>query len=160
MAQCEMCGKDSKLVDAIVEGTMLAVCKNCAKYGNVIAIKKFEKEKDLAPRTLKIERSMPIEKEMEIIKAEYPFLIKNAREKKGLKQEELAQNIAEKASIIHKIESGAFEPPFDLAKKLEQFLRIKLITKTKTLVDKKELNINDSGLTIGDLLNLKKITPK
>lgn len=156
MGQCEMCGKDKLLVDAIVEGTMLSVCKGCAKFGHVIEIKKNQEINGHPQRTLEINKTKSFDKYMETIVNNYPELIKTTREKKGLKQEELAQAIAEKTSLIHNIESGNLEPPFNIAKKLEQFLRIELITKTKETYEKKEININNSEFTIGDLLKMQK----
>ena len=49
------------------------------------------------------------------------------------------------------------EEAFDLAKKLEQYLGIKLITMSKETYEKQELDVNDGGLTIGDLIKFKKV---
>lgn len=148
--QCEMCGREGELVEAIVEGTMLNVCKNCAKFGNVIEVKKpIIKEE--------VRRVVPVSQieEMESVIDDYSSKIKQAREKLGLKQGELAKQIAEKESVIHKVETGGLKPNLRLAKKLEQFLKIKLIE--KYIEEKKKiLDFRDSDLTIGDLLRIKK----
>ena len=73
----------------------------------------------------------------------------------NLKQEELAQKIAEKVSVIHKVESKHLRPSLALAKKLEHFLNIKLIEKYKE-EKTKTLDFTDSALTIGDLIKFKK----
>lgn len=148
MGNCEICGRRfENLERAIVEGVIIDVCSNCSKFGKVITIKKplIEPGKIIKTKDKEIEEN---------IVENYPELIKKARERKGLKQEELALHIAEKESIIHKIETGSLKPSFTLAKKLEQFLGIRLIELQE---EKKEvsLNLKDNDLTIGDLLKIK-----
>jgi len=73
----------------------------------------------------------PQEPEQEVIfivDENYPQIIKERREKLGLKQEELARKISEKESVINKLESGSMIPNLKLAKKLERFLKVKLIS--------------------------------
>ena len=148
MANCEVCGKKNDILDkAIVEGVLINVCHNCSRFGRVVSIKKpFVEPKRMI--------SVQHREETEDIVDNYAEIIKQSREKKGLKQEELAMNIAEKESIIHKIETGSLKPSFQLARKLEQFLNIKLIELQE---EKKDLSLNlkDNGLTIGDLLKVK-----
>jgi putative transcription factor len=73
-----------------------------------------------------------------------------------LKQEELAKKIAEKESVIHKLESGSIIPAIPLARKLEKFLRIALVETIE--VDSPETSDRRSssdGLTLGDLIRIK-----
>ena len=35
MVRCEMCGKDSDLVNAVIEQVELKVCPGCARFGTV-----------------------------------------------------------------------------------------------------------------------------
>ncbi|MFH1592480.1 MAG: multiprotein bridging factor aMBF1 [Candidatus Woesearchaeota archaeon] len=146
---CELCGKHDKLRDVIIEGTTLSVCSKCTEFGNVIAI---PEKKEVGRR---VPRKIVLEEETEFINPDYSKLIKNGRERLDLKQEELAKKIAEKESVIHHLESGQLEPSFVLAKKLEKFLKIKLIERYRES-GKKSLDFSDSSLTIGDLLKLKK----
>ena len=44
MPNCDMCGRENNLNQAIVEGSLLNVCDNCARFGKVILIKKAVKE--------------------------------------------------------------------------------------------------------------------
>ena len=148
MASCEICGKKfENLTKAIVEGVMVEVCSECSKYGKVVSVRKplIEPRRVISVKTQTV---------YEDITEGYAYLVKNAREKKGLKQEELAKNIAEKESVIQKIESNSMKPTVQLAKKLEQFLGISLM---EEIEEKKDVNLNlkDSGLTIGDLIKLK-----
>ncbi|MFH0797830.1 MAG: multiprotein bridging factor aMBF1 [Candidatus Woesearchaeota archaeon] len=149
MAQCEMCGKDTSLVNAIIEGTTLSVCTNCAKYGNILQpVKSYAKPKGYG--------SHFTEQETEAIVEDYGARVKNARERKDMKQEDLAKAIAEKESVVHKIESGRMEPSFTIAKKLEHFLGIRLITKVKLSADALETEKSSGGMTIGDMIKFKK----
>ncbi|MBC8501427.1 MAG: TIGR00270 family protein [DPANN group archaeon] len=148
---CDMCGTESELFKCEIEETYLNVCKKCSKHGEVI-----QKIEHLEPEIEEISQK-PIERSevIQIITQNYPKLIKNKREQIGLKQKELAKKIAEKESVIHKLESGHMEPDIQLARKLEKFLNIKLVEQYKekgeaTTVEKSE------GFTIGDLVNIKK----
>jgi len=61
-----------------------------------------------------------------ILSHDFPSLIRNARNKKGLTHDQLGQKINEKVTLIRKIESGALRPDEIMAKKLERFLGISL----------------------------------
>lgn len=156
MAQCEMCGRDSELVDAIVEGTILSVCRNCAAHGDVVAVERKNPVIETSPSPLMAEPELEI--------SDCANQVKEAREKKGLTQKQLAQAIAEKESVIHKIESGKSKPSLKTAAKLEQFLNIKLIesvdAKGTEGAEVKQLNLRDPELTIGDLMSMKKAIKK
>jgi len=143
-----MCGKEGNLTDAIVEGSMLKVCPDCSKHGQVVAISE--------PRVIREVKTFERrEEDVEVIVEDYSELIKTAREKKGLKQEELARDVGERESIIHQIESGKMKPDFKLAKKLNFYLKIELIEKAPRInvkKESKEIDFKDKNLTIGDLL--------
>jgi putative transcription factor len=148
-----MCGRSGELTDAVVEGAILKVCSECSKLGKVVVISgPVEEERNLENSNKFREMS---EEEVEIIVDDYSNIIKNARERKGLKQEELARDIGERESVIHQIESGGMKPDFKLAKKLNAYLRIDLIRKAEKIDWKKEekkIDFKDKSLTIGDLL--------
>ena len=148
MASCEICGKKfENLTQAIVEGVMIDVCSECSKYGKVVPVRKPLIE----PRRAINIRSQDV---YEDVIDGYADVVKDARERKGLKQEELASNIAEKESVIQKVENGSMKPTIKLSRKLEQFLGISLIEEVE---EKRDVNVNlkDSGLTIGDLVGLR-----
>jgi len=68
---------------------------------------------------------LPVE-EFEYIE-EFGRIIREAREKMGLTQEEFSKQLNEKVTIVRKIEAGEFNPPIELARKIEKILKIKLI---------------------------------
>lgn len=140
---CDLCGREGDLVDAVVEGAMLKICPGCVKFGNVIPIKK----------TKQVERRL-VEEETEDIVSNYNSKIKNAREKFGMTQEDVARRINEKLSVIQKIERGEIKPSMELANKIERFFRIKIVEGTED-VKPQNMNFKSSTLTIGDLVKIK-----
>lgn len=158
--QCEMCGKDTELFLTEIEGSQLQVCKNCGGHGKVIkrvlthqeVVKKEEKEKEAVKRLLQ-----PNNKEIvQLIVEGYPRLIKDAREKLGLSQEDFAKKINEKQNLIHHIETGRTEPNIDLARKLEKFLNIRLVDQVEMAIAPTKQVSKDEPLTIGDMIKVRK----
>jgi len=144
---CDMCGKDTKLFKVKIENAIMNVCERCSKFGKVLS--EVKEEVSINPVKKTVENEV-----IELIKDNYGLIIKKAREKLGLKQEELAKKINEKTSVIHKLENELIDPSLKLAKKLEGFLRIRLIEYYKD--EKKKIDFGESGeMTIGDLLNDK-----
>lgn len=158
---CDMCSSPEVIYRIELEGTMLNVCEQCAAYGRVVAKLKHEepvkkskkKEKMFEQAELKPKKETET---MQLIVPEYPQLIKNKRESLGLKQEELAKKIAEKESVIHKLESGRMKPDLNLARKLEKFLKIRLVEEVELeSPGTSGKKTSSEGLTLGDLINIK-----
>ena len=152
--QCDMCGSLGKLYKAIVEGAELNVCHDCSKFGKVIGVIKQEEAKEIKRKITTNEKKEPEAEKMEVIVNGYAEKIKKKREHLGLKQEEFAKKINEKESLIQKIESSHFEPSIDLAKKIENFLRIKLIEEYEEKHEKQAKSKTES-FTIGDFVKIK-----
>lgn len=149
--QCELCGKEDKLVDAIVEGALLSICKTCVSFGNAVQIKKQEIRLDMPMKKLTAEP-----RTFELIIKDFAVKIKDTREKLNFKQEEVAQKISERFSTFQSIESGHLKPTLEIAKKLENLLGIKLIDRYEEENPKTAVDLVGSNLTIGDLLKRKK----
>jgi putative transcription factor len=66
------------------------------------------------------------ESDFEIAK-DFFTLMRKAREQRNLSQEELGLKINEKSSVIRTLESGKLKPTDTLAKKIERFLKIKIL---------------------------------
>lgn len=150
---CEMCGTEKgPFYDATVEGSKMTICTNCARYASDKQPVKTPQEE--APRKAKTTTQQAREERREllqIITPNYAKLIKEARERKGLKQEELAKRIAEKESLLHALESGKHEPSLSLARKLEKHLGLTLV------VQHEEKHQGNAGkwagpVTIADIL--------
>lgn len=139
MVQCELCGKDTTLVNVLIEGVNLNACSDCGKHGRVITAKST------------IQRDEEISED---ISSDYDVKIKHARESRNLKQQECAQLLNIKESMLQKLETKKMRPSLELAKKIQSLLHISLIEKVESL------NTNFSAkksqpLTIGDIIKNK-----
>ena len=148
MTVCELCGKDTEVSRALVEGSELNVCEACGRFGKMLRKPVFRAP---APKSAVPRAPEPVE----VVVSDYAVKIRTAREKSGMTQKEFALKLNEKESIIHKLENGLFVPPIDMAKKLERLLRIKLVEIEQE--EKTDTQKRSSGaLTIGDIINIKK----
>lgn len=146
---CELCGKTNAVLEAIIEGTSIKVCASCKKFGRVVS---RIKENVLPVVQKKHVEDIPVE----LIVGDYGLKIKTARERLGKTQDELAQLLNEKVSLLRKIETGQFEPPLDTVKKMERVLKIQLVEKAESSkVELPHENNKSEGFTIGDLIKLK-----
>jgi putative transcription factor len=93
--------------------------------------------------------------QMEELVSDYDDRIRDAREGAGLSQEELADELKEKASVIRKVERGDSLPSDDVREKLERELGISL-TESGDSTDEEWSSSNDgAGLTLGDKVKRK-----
>lgn len=144
---CEMCGKEAEgVVRASVEGSVLQVCPNCVKFGTVLSAPAAPVSmgrgswSDGSPPSVQerigshqkrmTERDLYTELPDMELDPEWSRKVREAREKLGLSQEQFGAKINEKASVVHKLESGGFVPPDALVKKLEKALKIRLTVKS------------------------------
>ena len=140
MAECEICGSEASK-RAEIDGATVNVCVECAKYGKVL------------PEPVEIKKKPPAEIDSsKYIDPSYPKIIKQAREGKGLKIDELAKRLNEKESVISRLETGQLSPDLQLAGKLENFLEIKLVLEYKEKGATSGKKSKD--LTIGDVIDL------
>lgn len=161
MMRCEICGKRIRgnAKEVYVDGARLEVCKRCAKHGT--AVEPSEKKRSRSGR--KKGKSKPKKKKSYSRKSDnqriipnYSEVIRNAREEMELSQKDLASKINEKESVIHRLETKSMLPTMKLAKKLEKALNIKIIDKISEEVDLKKYKKGSKGLTIGDIIKIKK----
>lgn len=140
--QCEMCGKDTNLIKTLIEGSELNVCNRCTKHGKILP----------KPKKIIIKPKQQYKGPQLFLTVvnDYSQKVKQRRESLGLKQEDLAKTLNEKWSIIQKIESNHFKPSLKLARKLEKFLKIKLVEQREE--EKVTLKTSKDVLTIGDLI--------
>lgn len=158
MSLCDMCGSSTnQLFVVAIEGSDLKVCKKCSSFGrikNVINIP-IKKRKILKEEGENVFHKPKIE-QVQVIVSDFGNIVKNARERKGLKQKDVARLIKEKESIVHKVESGSFKPSIKLAEKLERFFKIKLIEKHEEIHTHEPKEISGESLTIGDMIKIRK----
>jgi putative transcription factor len=153
-----MCGSIGQLFRTEIEGTEMRLCKECSKYGKVIAAVKVPPKLKKSARNeeekLEIVQRMQKEVTEELIE-DYAALISKRRQKLDLKQKELAIKMAEKESIIQKVEAGQFKPSIPLAKKFERALGIRL-TEEHVEEHKQAFRAKSEKMTIGDFVYIKK----
>jgi putative transcription factor len=154
MASCDMCGKDSPLFKTKIEGTLMKVCRNCSKFGQVLGEVKIEVKDTAREKVATI--YMPEKEEIveEVVK-DYPQRLLRARQKKKMDQEEFARFVAEKESVISKLETGHLKPSLKLARKLQNRLGIRLIQ----AVSEEKFELEQSAgkdFTLGDFIKTKK----
>lgn len=147
MINCELCGGKDATIVAEIEGIQLKVCEKCSRHGKII-------RKETVTVIRKPKKAMPQKHDEEVLVSDFSTMIKKARESRNLKQEELAQKISEKASLIHQIESHHIEPPLNVAKKLEKFFKIQLIKKIESNPTKESKKTSPT-LTVGDVIKIK-----
>ncbi|MGV8151309.1 MAG: helix-turn-helix domain-containing protein [Candidatus Woesearchaeota archaeon] len=134
---CELCGQKQAVYDADIEGTSMKVCADCSRFGsnkrgaNVRVVVKQKRFEEQSPEYVFVEG--------------YGRLVKNAREKIGLKQDEMAKRLNERESLLHQIESEHLKPSVALAKKLERELKIKIIEEIKSGENSESSNSSHSS---------------
>jgi len=157
---CEVCGREivGKPARALVEGATLVVCSHCASLGTELPGFPDKPRPRTIPTVRNTRTRAPIEslpksiEESDLID-NYSQVIKQAREKLGLSQQDLAFKAKEKLTMIQKIELGKMLPTMRLTKELEHVLRVKL------LVPREEIDIpvppvkqtETPAMTLGDI---------
>ncbi len=154
MPICNLCGsKTERIFKAKIEGAEMNVCATCARLGTLIEeIRVEEPVYDKTER--RYDDIAPSGKVIEVVVSDYGRVVRQARERKSLKQEELAKMLAIKESLLHNIESGHFEPNIDLVQKLEKYLHINLMQQ----IDDKPIRLQHSEsepMTLGDMIKKK-----
>jgi putative transcription factor len=141
MPECELCGSKSANKKTKLEGAILNVCDECVGYGQEVKVPVMNLERKPLP---KIDTDVTV-------KSNFKDLVRNAREKRGLKQEELAAKLNEKLSILKRVEEGWVPSP-NLISKLEKFFNMELQEKIEESVTSKKKG--KEVLTIGDVVEI------
>lgn len=178
MAQCEMCGAEqSSLTTTKVEGAELELCSDCTEFGTEVTTQssgsttsKYSTSSSSGTAGSSgssggssgsggttggsTRRRSDMFDDMEELAADYDDRIRGARESAGLTQEELADDLNEKTSLIRKLERGDILPSDDVRTKLERKLDITLTEGTD--VEDAEWSGGSSGsMTLGDVVKRK-----
>ena len=149
---CEICGREGGLVRAKIEGSILRVCKNCARFGEL-----FPETKSLAVPIMKRvrgpdHRAKPIESESVLV-SDYGRIVRAARERRGLSQKDFAKKLNEKESIIRQIEHEHIKPDDATSKKIQNFLGVKLLT---IVADVEDESTKSAELSLSDIAKIRK----
>jgi len=165
--ECPLCGSLiwGKGETVIIEGAKMTVCHACAQHGvkpskAPISSVQFKKKR---PQLQKKRRGPPkmiredID-ELDIVE-DFAKRIRICRESKGLNQDQFAQKLNEKPSLIRRIESGKAKPTIKLAEKIEKVYGIKLLKLASEIEaqpqSEKYLKKSDK-VTLGDVAFIRK----
>ncbi len=151
MATCELCGRDARLVRSIVEGSELLVCHDCGSFGT--AVRQVRQPRAEQPPAVPVTLPPELEEPSMGLVQDFAQRVKAAREQRGLTQEQFAQYLQEKASVLRNIEAGTLEPPIPLVRKLEKALSLMLVVPVRK--ESAPLRGKGGGLTIGDVFRRK-----
>ncbi|MDO8656123.1 MAG: multiprotein bridging factor aMBF1 [Nanoarchaeota archaeon] len=147
MAQCEMCGKNNELVTADIEGVELKVCDACSRFGTI------RKRVDTRRFTPKPEK--PEGPQFKVVD-NYASLVRSAREKKRMTQEEFALFLKEKESVLAHWEAGSVKPSIEAAQRVGRILGISLVEQEIAVLVKIEDGKKADELTLGDFIKVRK----
>ncbi len=100
-------------------------------------------------------RGGPLLDEMFLID-DYASVIRSARQKKGLSQEELAQKVGERVATLQSIESGRLKPIGKTIRGLERELDISLLESVGSAPVKISKSKGTGGPTLGDIVKVKR----
>jgi putative transcription factor len=172
MVQCEMCGAETHSPNTVkIEGAELQVCDDCAEFGTEVTTQetsststKYSTKSTGSSSSRSATtggsggsggRRRDLYDEMEELAADYHDRIRNAREASDLTQEELANQINEKVSLIRKLEHGDMQPSDEVQSKLESHFGISLTASSEGSEEDWDSGGSDSGLTLGDMVERK-----
>ncbi|HWR24689.1 MAG TPA: multiprotein bridging factor aMBF1 [Methanosarcina sp.] len=159
--QCEICGAEirEKPLCITIDNSELQVCQKCAPYGKPVD-KRTPVSRKVSPvvRTVTRTEKRPRKDFFDILKDElldnYDQIIRDARAAKGWSQEDLAENLKEKVSLIKKIERSEIVPEDSVRKKLEHTLNIKLTERVDSAGQ--EVSHLKKDTTLGDIVKIKR----
>ena len=164
--ECPVCGGIiwGRGQRVLLEGAKITVCDNCAQHGKKIykppTNAKTTKPRQGRPRSTARKQSLKPRgiEELEIV-LDYAKRIRNVRNSLNLNQDQFAQKLNEKPSLLKRIETGKVEPTIKLAKKILKVYNIQLIKKA----DDTEFNVQETkfmkrsaGSSLGDIAYIKK----
>jgi putative transcription factor len=149
---CELCGKEilGKPKRVVVEGAELETCDACGSFGTEI-----RRPQTFVGPTSRVAshsrtRYRDIYQQMEgELDPDFSEIVKNARLRAGITQEQLAAQIMEKALVIKKIERKELTPDDKLRKKLEKALNVSLVIEIGR--EKAHRGKSSGNLTLGDV---------
>ena len=174
MVQCEMCGTETGSPKTVkIEGAELGVCDDCAEFGTEIKTQetsststKYSTSSSSGTSSSSTSsaggssssgggRRRDMFDEMDEVVQDYDDRIRDARESKGLTQEELAKQLNEKASLLRKLERGDVLPSDSIQRKLERKLGIDLSMGGSDDDAEWSGGSSTGGTTLGDVVKRK-----
>jgi uncharacterized protein (TIGR00270 family) len=144
MAHCEMCGKEDKLYNTLVDGAELMLCSVCSKYGEI--------RKKTAPIKFN-HKPVKVEKEYKIVN-NFAKILKTERNLKGMTQEDFAKFLNVKHSIYQKWENDTLKPNIARARDLGKLLKKNFVEEDQKVDFNFKTNSTEKAC-LGDLVKIK-----
>ena len=160
--ECPICGSLlwGKGQKVLIEGAKITVCQACAKHGKKIIDKPIyhgnnrQNPKQTIPK--KTYRRPLEESEKELV-LDYAKRIRDAWARNNLSQEQFAQKINEKPSLIRRLEANKAKPTVQLAKKMEETYNIILLKEADDIeVNTSQFMKKSTSSSLGDIAFIKK----
>ncbi len=171
--QCEMCGTETASPNRVkIEGAELDVCDECTDFGTEVTQDEPESTTSTKYSTGSSGstsssssassssgagggRRRDMFDEIEELAQDYDERIRNARERAGLSQSDLANQLNEKASLIRKLEHGDTLPSDEVQSKLERAFDIDLTAGAGDEDTEWESDSATGEYTLGDMVERK-----
>ncbi|MFX0021677.1 MAG: multiprotein bridging factor aMBF1 [Candidatus Hermodarchaeota archaeon] len=164
--ECPVCGSIiwGKGEKVLLEGARITVCYNCAQHGVKIhkpptrtpQKKTYPYIKKDTPKRHVTKQDYAEEFE---ITPDYAKKIRIKRNSLGLNQDQFAQKLNEKPSLLRRIEAGKVEPTIKLAKKIEEVYNIIILKKSDAIeadIQNNKYMKKATGSSLGDIAFIKK----
>jgi putative transcription factor len=182
MVQCEMCGTETASPNRVkIEGAELDVCDDCTDFGTEVQTEessttstKYSTGSSSSSSSSSStssgttssggpsssggsgsSSSPNIYDDIEELAQDFDQRIRSARESAGLSQEDLANELNEKASLIRKLEHGDTLPTDEVQQKLESRLDVDLSAGGSAEDTEWESESSDGEYTLGDMVERK-----
>jgi putative transcription factor len=159
--QCEMCGKSVGTRRYMVEGTVMNLGLECAKYGTPLDApapvgSKAAVQQGLERREQRMtSRNVYDAADARVMVEDFGPRVHRAREAKGWTHDVLGNKVHARVPELKQIEAGKMRPSDDVARRLEKELGIQLyevLEGPAPTVSGQKKPAAGAGLTIGDLL--------
>ena len=159
---CDICGREvvGPAFKVKVEGAKMLVCRNCQHLGepyqeDLILPQPRPRAGIVRLSRIPVRRPAELPKEIQELEVAENFadIIRKRRMKLGMSQEDLANRVKTKLSIIQRIETGKIAPETRLCRELQHELKIKLLVPRKEAPAPK--TAAPSEITLGDIIKIK-----
>ncbi len=128
---CEICGQQNAKSTIIMDGQKMLVCNECTSFGKIV--QELSVQSAIKSPKNNFGQKQQVRLEPKTNMEDFGFIegfgkkIMQGRQKKGISIQELALAVFEKESVMHKVEQEKSIPDKKLAKKIENFLQIKIL---------------------------------
>ncbi len=140
-----------------VEGAKMLACRNCQRLGTPYQEDPVlrQPQPGIIRMPPQVRRVSELPREMQELDIDENFaaIIRKRRMKLEMTQEDLANRVKQKLSVIQKIENGKIAPDTQLCRVLQHELKIKLLVPRKETPPPKTTPLGE--VTLGDIVKIR-----